>query len=256
MNNKQLIGLITIMRKEMSRILRIWTQTLLPSVITTTLYFLIFGSFIGSRIGSMQSVPYITYIIPGLVMMSVITNSFSNVASTLFGSKFSKSIEEFLVSPLKPSTILLGFLSGGVFRACIVGTLVTIISLRFSPMSIEHPILMISTVLFTSTLFAMGGFLNGLFAKRFDDIAMIPTFVLTPLIYLGGVFYSIDMLPPFWRSVSLFNPILYLVNLFRFSIIGISDIAVTHALLVIGIFICIAWFSCVYLIKHQKGTRL
>ena len=251
----QWIGFITIIRKETSRIFRIWTQTLLPSVITTTLYFLIFGNFIGSRIGKLENFSYIEFIVPGIILMTVITNSYTNVVSTFFSAKFQKNIEELLVSPISNSVILLGYMFGGIIRGILVGILVTIVSLFFSPITFLHPVLIVITVIFTSVLFSLCGLLNAIFSKTFDDITIIPTFVITPLIYLGGVFYSIKMLPTFWQKVSLFNPILYLVNIFRYGFLGISDISITISLLFLAGFIVVMWGICLTLLNRGVGIK-
>ena len=253
--NTQWVGLFTLIRKEVTRIFRIWTQTLLPSVITTMLYFLIFGQFIGQRIGIFDGYNYIEFIIPGLIMMSMITNSYMNVSSSFFGSKFQRNIEELLVSPLYDHFLIIGYLSGGVIRGLIVGLLVTIVSLLFSPIGFHRPFLVIASACLTAILFSLLGFINGIFAEKFDDISIIPTFLLTPLIYLGGVFYSVSILPPFWQTVSLFNPILYLVNIFRYGCLGISDINITTAfftmiVIIIGLFIFVN-----YLVKKGIGIR-
>ena len=252
---QQVTGFLTLMNREVIRVFRIWQQTLLPSVITTALYFLIFGNFIGNRLGTIQGVTYIDYIIPGLIMMSVITTSYTNVSSTVFSSKFQRNIEELLVSPMKNSTLLLGFLSGGIIRGCLVGGLVTLVSLFFSPIHIYNPPLVILVMFLTSVLFALGGFFNALFARKFDDISIIPTFILTPLTYLGGVFYSIDLLPPIWRSLSLFNPILYVVNIFRYGFLGLSDVSVYIALLALVATTALLWSICLYMLNKGIGTR-
>ncbi|MBI1370067.1 MAG: ABC transporter permease [Planctomycetes bacterium] len=210
----------TILIKEIVRVLRIWPQTIIPPVITTTLYFIIFGKIIGSRVGTMGNVPYMEFIVPGLVMMSVINNSYSNVVSSFFGSKFQRNVEEMMVAPMHNSVILLGYVAGGVARAMIVGFAVALVSLCFVRELVIHSVFITVTVaLATATLFSIGGFINALLARKFDDVAIIPTFVLTPLTYLGGVFYSINLLPPFWRTVSRFNPIVYMVNAFRYGIL-------------------------------------
>lgn len=250
----QRIALFTLVRKEVTRIFRIWTQTLLPSVITISLYYLIFGAFIGGRIGEFMGVTYMQFIVPGLIMLSILTNSFSNVASTFFSSKFQKNIEEMLVSPLSPMSMLLGFISGGLIRGLVVGFLVTLISLFFVPLKINHPYLLIATVLLTALLFSLFGLFNGIYARRFDDIAIIPTFIITPLTYLGGVFYSIDILPSFWQALSLLNPILYLVNLLRFSFLGMSDINVVLAFIILLLFVLCFFGLCYIMIK--KGMRI
>ena len=251
----QWIGLLTITRKEMTRVLRIWPQTLLPSVITTSLYFLVFGNFIGERIGEFDGVPYIQFIIPGLIMMSIITNSYSNVSSSAFGAKFQRNIEEMLISPLQNWIIVLGYVLGGMLRGCVVGSLVTAVSLFFAPLHIESIGLAIAVMLFTSMLFALAGFTNAMLAKRFDDVSIVPTFVLTPLTYLGGVFYSIKLLPSGWQTVSRFNPVLYLVNLFRYSFSGVSDVPVAGAMAFLLIFTILLWTICLYLFNKGIGLR-
>lgn len=248
------VGFITLLRREIIRIMRIWPQTLLPPIITMSLYFMIFGSFIGSKIGVIHGVSYISFIMPGLIMMSVLTNSYLNVVSSLFGSKFQKNIEEMIMSPLSTLTIMLGFLAGGMFRGLTIGFLVTIVSLFFTKIQIYNLFVVIIVVVLTSLLFATGGILNALYAKSFDDISIIPTFVITPLTYLGGVFYSIDSLPVFWQKVSLFNPILYIINTFRYGFIGISDINVVSAIFII-IFANIILFSLAYYLL-SKGVGL
>ena len=251
----QWIAWQTLTRKEITRITRIWTQTLLPSVITTTLYFLIFGTFIGTRIGNLGSFSYIDFIVPGLIMMSVITNSYTNVSSSVFSSKFQNNIDELLVSPMRPSIILLGFLCGGMFRGISVGFLVTGVSMIFTDLHIQNMGLILITMVLTSAIFCLAGVLNALYAEKFDDIAIIPTFVLSPLIYLGGVFYSIKELPVFWQKISLFNPILYLVNIFRYGFLGISDIEISKAFpFIIGVLI-IFWIIAHTLLKKGIGVR-
>lgn len=250
-----LIAFNTLMRKEIERFTRIWVQTILPPVITMALYFIIFGNLVGSQIKPINGFTYMQYIVPGLIMMSVVTNSYANVVSSFYGARFQKNIEEILVSPLPNSLILLGYMMGGVLRAIVVGALVTGLSLFFTHLHLHHLFLIIITVVLAAMLFSLAGFLNGLFAKKFDDISIIPTFVLTPLTYLGGVFYSIYMLPSFWQKVSLLNPILYMVNAFRFGILGITDIPIYHALFIMtacvfGLFL-INW----YLLNKGIGIR-
>ena len=249
----QLIGLQTMVLKETKRIFRIWAQTLLPSVTSTTLYFLVFGSFIGARIGSIDGVSYISFIIPGLIMMSVITNSYSNVVSVVFGAKFQNSIEELLISPLYTSTIILGWVSSGVIRGSLVGILVLLVSLFFVPLHIAHPLLVLVTLFFTSLFFSICGVITALFAKNFDHLTIVPTFILTPLSYLGGVFYSIAALPEFWQHVSKLNPIFYLINTFRFGFLGISDVPISSALLVLVLLTAGSWQLCYYLVKRGVG---
>ncbi|MEZ5494915.1 MAG: ABC transporter permease [Pseudomonadales bacterium] len=249
------IAFSTILTKEIRRFIRIWMQTLLPPAITTGLYFVIFGTLIGSRIGEMQGYSYIQFVVPGLVMMSVLTNSYSNVVSSFFSIKFQHSIEELLVAPVPNWVILTGYVAGGVARGICVGIVVTILSLFFSKLHVQHWLIMISAVLLTSILFSLLGLLNAIFAKNFDDISIIPTFVLTPLTYLGGVFYSIDLLPPFWNAVSQLNPILYMVNAFRYGMLGISDVNVTASLAMIALFSCVAGFFALRLLNSSKGLR-
>ena len=225
----QLTAFKTIFLKEVHRILRIWTQTLVPPTITISLYFLIFGTFIGSRVGEVNGVDYIAFIIPGLIMMSVINNSYSNVVSSFFGAKFQKSVEELLVSSTSTLTIILGYVAGGMFRGLAVGLMVTLISLLFNDLSIYNVLVLISSVILTSFMFSLAGFINSMFAKRFDDVMIIPTFVLTPLIYLGGVFFSLSQLNGFWQTIAQFNPILYMINLFRYGFLGITDINLLFA---------------------------
>jgi len=227
--NLNWIGYKTIVRKEVVRILRIWGQTVVPPAITMTLYFIIFGNLIGSRIGNMGGFDYMQFIVPGLVMMSVITNSYGNIVSSFFGAKFGRHIEELLISPLANWVILCGYVTGALARGMMVGAVVILVSLFFTELEIQHPWITISVLILTAVVFAMAGMVNAIFARKFDDIAIIPTFVLTPLIYLGGVFYSIDLLPEFWQKVSAFNPILYMVNGFRYGILGVSDVSLAHA---------------------------
>ncbi len=223
----QWIALMTLTRREVVRFLRIWTQTLLPSPISMILYFLIFGNLIGARVGALDGVPYVTYIAPGLIMMGIINNAYANVVGSFFGSKFAKNIEEMYVSPMSPLVILAGFLSGGMLRAFLVGILVTGIALLFTEIHVQSWTITIAMAILTALLFCLAGLLNAIYAQKFDDINIIPTFVLTPLIYLGGVFYSVNMLPTFWVHVSHLNPMLYMVNTFRYGMLGVTDIDVT-----------------------------
>lgn len=249
------VGLKTLVRKEVLRVLRIWVQTIVPPAITMTLYFIIFGNLIGKRIGDMGGFDYMQYIAPGLIMMSVITNSYGNVVSSFFGAKFSGHVEEMLVSPLSNATIILGHVAGGVIRGLMVGALVTLIALGFTRLSIENPLVTFSMVILASTVFALLGFSNAVFAKKFDDISIIPTFVLTPLTYLGGVFYSINLLPEFWQKVSLANPILYMVNAFRYGILGTSDISVTLAYAIVIGFVILLFTVNLLLLNRGVGIR-
>jgi ABC-2 type transport system permease protein len=249
------VAMKTIVRKEVIRVLRIWVQTIIPPAITMTLYFIIFGNLIGRRIGTMDGFDYMQYIAPGLIMMSVITNSYGNVVSSFFGAKFGRHIEEMIVSPMSNATIILGHVAGGVLRGMLVGLLVTVIALFFTRLTVTHPFITISIVLLSSTVFALAGFINAIFAKKFDDIAIVPTFVLTPLTYLGGVFYSISLLPDFWQKVSLANPILYMVNAFRYGILGTSDIRIGVAYAILLIFVIGLFSACLYLLNRGVGIR-
>ena len=249
------VALKTIVRKEVVRVLRIWVQTLVPPAITMTLYFIIFGNLIGRRIGEMGGFDYMQYIAPGLIMMSVITNSYGNVVSSFFGAKFGRHVEEMLVSPMANATIILGHVAGGVLRGLLIGLLVTIIALFFTKLEVRHPFVTISIVLLSSVVFALAGFINAVFAKKFDDISIIPTFVLTPLTYLGGVFYSISLLPEFWQKVSLANPILYMVNAFRYGILGTSDIDIGTAYVILFFFVIALFAACQELMRRGVGIR-
>ncbi len=249
------VGLKTIVIKEVVRVLRIWVQTIVPPAITMTLYFIIFGNLIGSRIGPMDGFDYMQYIAPGLIMMSVITNSYGNVVSSFFGAKFARHVEEMLVSPMSNATIILGHVAGGVIRGLLVGSLVTIIALGFTDLRVEHPLVTLSILLLSSVVFALAGFINAIFARKFDDISIIPTFVLTPLTYLGGVFYSISLLPELWQKVSMANPILYMVNAFRFGILGTSDISIAHAYVIVLLFVVLLFSACMILMKRGVGIR-
>jgi ABC-2 type transport system permease protein len=228
-----LIGLGTIVYKEIRRVVRIWVQTIIPPAITMTLYFIIFGSLVGRRIGEMGGLPYTTFIAPGLIMMAVITNSFGNVVSSFFSGKLQLHLEEMLVSPLSHATIVIGYMIGGVARGVMVAGLVVIVALFFTDLQVAHPFITLLVVLLTAMVFSLGGLLNALFAKNFDDITIIPTFVLTPLTYLGGVFFSIADLSPVWQRIALANPILYMVNAFRYGMLGTSDVPVGVALVII-----------------------
>ncbi|MBD3610787.1 MAG: ABC transporter permease [Gammaproteobacteria bacterium] len=253
---QQLTAFKTILIKEMLRFLRIWVQTILPPAITTGLYFIIFGNLIGERIGDMDGIRYIDFIIPGLIMMTVITNSYANVVSSFYGVKFQRSVEEMLVSPMPNYLSLLGLTDGGVARGLIVGIVVTLISFLFSSeIGFAHPVLTLVIVILTAILFSLAGFINAVYAQSFDDISIIPTFVLTPLTYLGGVFYSISLLPEFWQTASLANPVLYMVNAFRYGILGISDINIGTALLIILGFIIALFSFSLSLLNRGIGIR-
>ncbi|MDX1509677.1 MAG: ABC transporter permease [Woeseiaceae bacterium] len=249
------IAIRTIVRKEVVRVLRIWVQTIVPPAITMTLYFIIFGNLIGSRIGTMDGFDYMAYIAPGLIMMSVITNSYGNVVSSFFGAKFGRHIEEMLVSPMSNASIIIGHVAGGVIRGLLVGLLVTIVALFFTRLEVQHPFITMSIVLLSSIVFSLAGFINAIFAKKFDDISIVPTFVLTPLTYLGGVFYSISLLPEFWQNVSKANPILYMVNAFRYGILGTSDIRIASAYAMLLVFTVLLFAVCLTLMNRGVGIR-
>ncbi|SDH47406.1 ABC transporter permease [Pseudomonas panipatensis] len=249
------IALKTIIHREVRRFVRIWPQTLLPPAITMVLYFVIFGNLIGRQIGDMGGFSYMQYIVPGLIMMSVITNSYGNVVSSFFGSKFQRNIEELLVSPVSPHTILLGYIVGGVLRGLAVGVIVTVLSLFFTRLQMHHVGITVLVVLLTATIFSLGGFINAVYARNFDDISIIPTFVLTPLTYLGGVFYSIHMLPAFWQTVSLANPILHMVNAFRYGILGVSDIQIGVAVAFMLVATVLLYIVCIRLLVSGRGMR-
>lgn len=245
----------TIVTREITRFMRIWPQTILPPAITMTLYFVIFGNLIGKRIGTMDGFSYMEFIVPGLIMMSVITSSYANVVSSFFSMKFQRSIEEILIAPVPSYVILAGFVTGGVARGLIVGSIVTCIALIFTGMSIDNYFITITVILMTATLFSLAGMINAVFARNFDDISIIPTFVLTPLTYLGGVFYSIKLLPEFWQNVSLSNPILHMVNAFRYGVLGQSDLNIGFAFIIIIGFIIALTTTTLYLLNKGVGIR-
>lgn len=249
-------SLITLSTKEVRRFLRIWVQTLVPPAVTMSLYFIIFGSLIGPRIGTMDGLDYIQFMIPGLIMMSVITNSYANVTSSFYSVKFQRSIEELLVSPMPNWAILLGFIIGGVARGTLIGFIVFCVSLFFYPsFEVVNPGLTLLVLFLTSILFSLMGFVNAVFADSFDAISVIPTFILTPLIYLGGVFYSINILPEMWRNISMANPMLYVVNTFRQGMLGISDVSIPFSLGMIFAFIGLFTGLCLYLLNKGIGIR-
>ncbi len=253
MNNS--IGLRTLLFKEIRRFMRIWPQTLLPPAVTTSLYFLIFGKLIGDRIGVVNGVSYMDYIVPGVILMSVISHSYSNVVSSFYSTKFQRHIEELLVSPLPNWVILAGYIGGGVTRGMLVGVVVTAISMAFTQITVAHWWITLSVFVLTATLFSLAGFINAIFADSFDDISIIPNFVLTPLSYLGGVFYSVAMLPEIWQKIALANPILYMINAFRYGLIGISDIDVYLALGITLSFIVLMILFCLFLLAKGIGIK-
>jgi ABC-2 type transport system permease protein len=249
------IGFRTMVLREFSRITRIWGQTLVPPGVTATLYFIIFGSLIGARIGKMGGYDYMQYIAPGLIMMSVITNSYGNVVSSFFGARFGKHIEEILVSPLPNWLVVIGYMAGGIVRGLLVGMVVTVVALFFTHLHVDNVLLIVAAVLLTSIVFSLGGFINAIFAKNFDHISWFPTFILTPLTYLGGVFYSIELLPPWARAVSHANPILYMVNSFRYGFLGVSDVDVRLSFAIMIAFAVALFGIAVWLMEKGVGIR-
>ncbi len=250
-----IVAYITIVNKEVTRFARIWVQTLLPPAVSMTLYFIIFGSLIGPRIGKMDGLDYMAFISPGIIMMAIINNSYSNVVTSFFGAKFQRHIEEILIAPVPYFIILAGYVTGGVTRGLLVGFVVTIVALFFTDLQVHNYFIVLSVVFLTAVLFSLAGLINAIFAKNFDDITIIPTFVLTPLIYLGGIFYSIDLLPEFWQIVSKFNPILYMVNAFRYGLLGVSDINIATAFAIIILFIFILSYFSLFLLHRGTGIK-
>ena len=251
---EQWVAFLTIMRKEVRRYLRIWTQTLLPSAITMSLYFLIFGTLIGSRIGTMGGVSYMEFVVPGLIMMAIITNTYANVVGSFFGAKFNNSVEELLVSPTPTYVIVLGYAAGGVSRGILVSIIVTSVALFFTDLDIHNWLVVIGVVSLTSISFSLLGLINAVFANTFDDVNIVPTFVLTPLTYLGGVFYSLDLLPDFWASISQINPLVYVVNAFRFGVFGVSDVDITVSFAMLIALTIVSFIYAMHLLG--TGTRL
>ena len=251
-----LTGFYTIVIREFGRIVRIWGQTIVPPAITAGLYFIIFGSLIGRRIGEMDGLPYTTFIAPGLIMMAVITNSFGNVVSSFFSGKLQLHLEEMLVAPLSMFTVVLGYVLGGVFRGILVAALVTAVALFFTEIPLTHPLITISVIVLTAMVFSLAGLLNAMFAKNFDDISIIPTFVLTPLTYLGGVFFSISLLSGFWQRVALANPILYMVNAFRYGMLGTADVSIGLAYAIIVASLAVLFVLVMYLLDRGIGTHV
>lgn len=249
------IGLYTIVRREVYRFLRIWPQTLLPSVVSAVLYFIIFGDLMGARIGKIAGVEYMSYIVPGLIMMSIIKSSYSNVVSSFFLAKFQKSIEELLVSSLSNQSILFGFILGGMARGLLVGVLVSITALFFVDLPIQHPWIVCVVTIMTALLFSLAGFINAIFAKKFDDISIVPDFILTPLIYLGGIFYSVHLLPPFWQNITYANPLFYIVSAFRFGILGCADIDLSFTLSLLFVVNIVLYAISLWLLKRGIGIK-
>ncbi|MFK5912782.1 MAG: ABC transporter permease [Woeseiaceae bacterium] len=253
--NQQLTAFRTIVTKEVLRFARIWLQTIVPPVITTGLYFIIFGELIGSQLSDISGFSYMDYIIPGIILMAIINNAYANVVASFYMSKFSHFIEEMLVSPMPNYLILSGYVIGGVARGLTVGIVVAFISTFFTEFNIHSYVVLFSVSILTAILFSLAGFINAIYANSFDDISIIPTFVLMPLTYLGGIFYSIEMLPEFWQNVSLVNPILYMVNAMRYGMLGVSDIDITTAFSIIILFVLVLFSFCLYLLKTGRGIR-
>ena len=249
------VGFQTIVRREYNRIMRIWGQTLVPPAITATLYFVIFGRLIGGRIGDMGGYTYMQYIAPGLIMMTVITNSYGNVVSSFFGAKFGKHIEELLVSPMPNYLIVIGYMMGGILRGLLVGAVVSAIALAFTHLHVAHPVIVVSAVLLSAIVFSLAGMVNAIFAKNFDQISFIPTFILTPLTYLGGVFYTVTLLPEFAQRLSHANPILYMVSAFRFGFLGVSDVDVTLSFTIMIVAAITLFSTCMWLLYKGVGLR-
>ena len=250
-----LVALYTIARREVVRILRIWTQTLIPPAITMTLYFLIFGKLIGTRIGDMGGYSYMEFIVPGLVMMSIIQNAYGNISSSFFGAKFGRHVEELLVSPAPAWVVLAGYVAGGVLRGLMVGAIVFAIAMIFTRVQVPHPLVMLSSMVLGATIFSLAGFVNAVYAKKFDDIAIVPTFILTPLTYLGGVFYSIVLLPGWAQSATYANPIFYMVNAFRYGLLGSSDVSLWVAYALMLGFVALLGGFALWLLKRGVGLR-
>ena len=252
---EQLYALTAFMKREVGRFMRLWQQTLLPPMITTALYFLIFGNVIGSRIGQMNDIPYIDFIVPGLLAMSVITSSYANASFSLFSMKFQRSIEEMLVSPMPTYSLLAGFIASSVVRGLLVGALVIVVALFFVDLNPMHPLAMVAALVLTSCFFSFAGFLNALYAQHFDDVNVVPNFVLTPLIYLGGVFYSVSLLPEPWHTISLLNPIFYLVDMQRYAMLGVSEVNIFWTVGTIFTFTLLAGVTCYVLLARGSGLK-
>ena len=248
-------ALVTIARREVVRILRIWGQTLVPPAITMTLYFLIFGGLIGSRVGQMDGIRYMDFIVPGLVMMSVIQNSYGNISSSFFGAKFGRHIEELLVSPMPSWVILAGYVAGAVLRGLLVGIIVLCIAMLFTTVRVPHPLVMLATVLLGATIFSLAGFVNAVYAKKFDDVAIVPIFILTPLTYLGGVFYSVKLLPAWAEAATHANPVFYMVNAFRYGLLGVSDVPLWVSFALMGTAVVALGALALWLLERGTGLR-
>lgn len=252
---RQLIALQQVAKKEIIRILRIWTQTLVPPIVTTTLYFIVFGKLLGTRISEINGFSYINFIVPGLIMMSALTNAYQNVAGSFFSAKFQRNLEELLVSPIKTPSIICGYVLGGMFRSIVIAVLVSLVALFFTQLQIYSLLVICTIVVLTSIVFALMGLLNGILAKKFDDVAIVPTFIITPLTYLGGIFYSVRFLPPFWQKITLLNPIFYIINAFRYGFLGISDIPIVYSYIILLIFAVLLYTVCHIFIQKGAGMR-
>ena len=252
---KQYIAFKTILLKEIRRFMRIWLQTVVPAAVTMGLYFIIFGNLIGSQLDDVAGFSYMDYIVPGIILLAIINNAYANVVSSFYMSKFAHFIEEMLVSPMPNYLILVGYIAGGVARGLVVGAVVTLVALFFTPLQVYNAWILIAVVMLTAILFSLGGFINAIYAKTFDDISIIPTFVLTPLTYLGGIFYSIEMLPELWQKVSLLNPILYMINAMRYGMLGVSDIEIGKAFAIILLFVVGLFSFALYLLNRGVDIR-
>jgi ABC-2 type transport system permease protein len=253
---QQWISFYTIVRKDAARMFRIWPQTFLPSIITSVLYFLIFGSFLGSSIGEVQGVPYILFVVPGLVMLAVVTQSYANTSFVMFTSKFfGRNIDEILVSPTPPWILVAGYIAGGVVRGVVVGVLVLLVSLFFTHLVVYSYLTILLFLVLTSLVFSLAGLVNGVYAKSMDGISIVPTFVLTPLVYLGGVFYSVESLAPFWRAVTQVDPIFYIINGFRYGFLGASDVPILYSTGLLLLFTAVFTGIAIYLIRNGLGLK-
>ena len=250
------VGTFTLLVKEIRRYMRIWTQSLVPPVITTSLYFLVFGNLIGRRIGEMGGLPYAEFMVPGLVMLAVVQNSYANVASSFFGVKFARSIEELIMSPLSPSAIVFGYVIGGASRGLLVGSIVLAVSWIFTPAHVSSPLLGLLIAVMTAVIFATAGLINGMLAETFDDVGIVPTFVLTPLIYLGGIFYSVSMLPEPWHTLTYLNPLFYVINAFRFAINTSTDVPFLYSMLFLTAVLVALLAFAIFMLRRGKGIRL
>lgn len=250
------ISFYTIVRKDVLRMFRIWAQTFLPSVVTSSLYFLVFGAFLGSKIGTVQGVPYVMFVVPGLVMLAVVTNAYANTSSVMFSSKFfGRNIDEILVSPTPPWVLVAGYVTGGVIRGVLIGFFVLLVSLFFTHLTVYNIFVVLMFLILTSLVFALAGLVNGIYAKSIDGINIVPTFVLTPLVYLGGVFYSAQVLPGFWGTLTKLDPVFYIINGFRYGFLGISDVSIYFSVGLLLTFVAVLLGVAWYLVKIGLGLR-